>query len=374
MRIPESAPGPHFPPATSRREWLRQAGGGLGALALAWMLQEEAARAGAFAIDPADPLAPRPPHFAPKAERVIYLFMHGGPSHLETFDPKPDLQRLARPAAARELRPRGDPPEGRRTTPCSATKRTFRKCGQSGLEVSDFLPHLAELRRRPGGDPLVLGRQRQSPAGRLPDEHRLDPDGQAEPGELGRLRPGDREPRPAGVRRPARPGRRHQGRPAGLRRRLPAGELSGDGRSAAGPTRSSTSRPPTSMPRAEQRRILDLDRPTSTPATSTAAADDTDLAARIQSYELAYRMQSAAPEAVDLASRDRRDPAALRPGRPPDRRVRHPLPAGPPAGRAGCPVRPALLRRRQRLGRPRRRRDEPRRRCAAGPTGRSPGC
>ena len=70
--------------------------------------------------------------------------MHGGPSHLETFDPKPDLQRLA----GQPLPASFGPVATRRkvaTNPLLATKRTFRKYGQSGIEVSDFLPHTAEL-------------------------------------------------------------------------------------------------------------------------------------------------------------------------------------------------------------------------------------
>ena len=89
--------------------------------------------------------------------------------------------------------------------------------------------------------------------------------------------------------------------------------------------------------------------------------DDGELAARIQSYELAYRMQSAAPEAVDLADESGRNADALRARRPPHGRVRDALPAGPAARRARRPVRPALLGRRRRLGRARRRRGQPRR-------------
>src|SRR4051795_7356241 len=73
---------PHFPAVTSRRGFLREAGGGFGALAAAWLLSHDRARGAERAVNP---LAPRPPHFRPRAERVIYLFMHGGPSHLETF-------------------------------------------------------------------------------------------------------------------------------------------------------------------------------------------------------------------------------------------------------------------------------------------------
>ena len=142
------------------------------------------------------PQSPRPPHFPAKARSVIYLFMHGGPSHLETFDPKPDLQRLAGqplPASFGAVATRRKVAHN----PLLATKRTFRKCGQSGIEISDFLPHLVRLCRRPRGDPFVLGRQRQPSSGCLRDEHRLDPDGQAEPRELGQLRTGNREPGPA---------------------------------------------------------------------------------------------------------------------------------------------------------------------------------
>ena len=74
-------------------------------------------------------------------ERVIFLFMHGGPSHLETFDPKPDLQRLA----GEPLPASFGPVATRRkvaANPLLATRRTFRPCGRSGLEISDFLPHL----------------------------------------------------------------------------------------------------------------------------------------------------------------------------------------------------------------------------------------
>src|SRR4051794_11753633 len=133
------APTPHFPPATSRRAFLQQAGGGFGALALAWLGAQESLRAAPVATNSH---APRPPHFPAKAQRVIYLFMHGGPSHLETFDPKPDLQRLA----GRPLPESFGKVETRRkvaANPLLATKRTFRKCGESGIEVSDFLPNIA---------------------------------------------------------------------------------------------------------------------------------------------------------------------------------------------------------------------------------------
>ena len=74
----------------SRRELLRRSGGGFAAMALAGLLGEES-RAGS--VDPRNPLAPRPAHFPARAKRVIFLFMHGGPSQVDTFDPKPLLER-----------------------------------------------------------------------------------------------------------------------------------------------------------------------------------------------------------------------------------------------------------------------------------------
>src|SRR5579863_271210 len=77
-----------------RRAFLRHAGAGFGSIALTALLAEEGLLAATDDKTPANPLAPKKPHFDATAKRVIFLFMSGGPSHLETFDPKPDLQRL----------------------------------------------------------------------------------------------------------------------------------------------------------------------------------------------------------------------------------------------------------------------------------------
>src|SRR4051794_18591002 len=79
----------HYRIGGTPREFLRDAFCGFGSLALASLLRQEGLRAA-----PADPLAPRPPHTRARAKAVIFLFMAGGPSHLETFDPKPLLNRL----------------------------------------------------------------------------------------------------------------------------------------------------------------------------------------------------------------------------------------------------------------------------------------
>src|SRR5215212_2296273 len=89
---------PHIPLAASRRDFLFRAGNGFGALALSHLLERSAfANSGAENREDkkqSNPLAPRPPHFAPKAKAVIFLFMVGGPSQMETFDPKPILDKL----------------------------------------------------------------------------------------------------------------------------------------------------------------------------------------------------------------------------------------------------------------------------------------
>ena len=74
----------------TRRHFFGRCGVGLGAIALNQLLSEDGLGAGGPTIDPAHPMNPRVPHFAPKAKRVIYLFMAGGPSQLETYDMKPD--------------------------------------------------------------------------------------------------------------------------------------------------------------------------------------------------------------------------------------------------------------------------------------------
>src|SRR5437870_3490919 len=87
---------PHVEYPTNRRDFLLRGGGGFGALALTYLLQGNRAFAGAPVADtPGSPLAPKPPQFPAKAKSCIFLFMEGGPSHIDTFDPKPELNKLA---------------------------------------------------------------------------------------------------------------------------------------------------------------------------------------------------------------------------------------------------------------------------------------
>ncbi len=91
MRSGATQPMPTF----DRRRFLRQAGGGLGILALADLLHRDGLLHASPTGADARPLTPKPSHVEPRARRVIYLFMHGGPSHVDLFDPKPELIRHA---------------------------------------------------------------------------------------------------------------------------------------------------------------------------------------------------------------------------------------------------------------------------------------
>src|SRR5690349_3597527 len=84
-------------PGMSRRHWITNVAGGMGAWALLSLLQNEARADLLTAAMPSfgNPLAPKPPHFAAKAKSVIFLMMAGGPSQMETFDPKPLLNKMA---------------------------------------------------------------------------------------------------------------------------------------------------------------------------------------------------------------------------------------------------------------------------------------
>ena len=115
----------------SRRECVQALGGSLGSIALASLLSGDATASASSS--PAGQL----PHFAPRAKRVIQLFMNGGPFQGDLFDPKPALNKFAgqRPA---EVQLRTE----RETGGLMPVPFAFRNCGQGGLPISDLLPHL----------------------------------------------------------------------------------------------------------------------------------------------------------------------------------------------------------------------------------------
>src|SRR5437764_10167865 len=124
----------HRLPTQTRRDWLREAFCGFGSLAYASLLHGDLS---------ANPLRPKPPHLpGARARSVIFLFMAGGPSHLDTFDPKPLLNKLdgqPRPSAFGDARYQFISRDAR----LLGSRRRFKKHGRSGIEVSDLFPHTA---------------------------------------------------------------------------------------------------------------------------------------------------------------------------------------------------------------------------------------
>src|ERR1700691_4019114 len=132
----------HHWQVSNRREFFTQAGSGLAGIALAAILAE----AEYSATTATDPLAPKPPHVPPKAKNIIWCFMEGGPSQVDLFDPKPLLEKLALQPVPPSFHPEtlltaqgAKPSDGR-----LPARRAFKQYGQSGLWVSDWLPNIAQ--------------------------------------------------------------------------------------------------------------------------------------------------------------------------------------------------------------------------------------
>ncbi|HEV8604231.1 MAG TPA: DUF1501 domain-containing protein, partial [Tepidisphaeraceae bacterium] len=124
----------------SRRQLLTRCGMGMGALALGTILSEAGYGSGAGGgISSTSPLLPHGPQYLGKAKRVIHLFMNGGPSHVDTFDPKPALDRYAG-----KMLPIPNYKTERKTGAAFPSPFKFRKYGQSGIEVSEIFKHTAE--------------------------------------------------------------------------------------------------------------------------------------------------------------------------------------------------------------------------------------
>jgi len=119
------------PLPASRRDFLARSGMGLGAVGLATLLGDEGELRAAEA-------APKGPHFAPRAKRVIHFFLNGGPSHVDTFDPKPALAKYANQPLPETLRTE------RKTGVAFPSPFKFQKYGQSGLEVSELFSKTAQ--------------------------------------------------------------------------------------------------------------------------------------------------------------------------------------------------------------------------------------
>jgi hypothetical protein len=289
----ESQPLHRYTHYSSRREFLTRAGGGFGMLALGALMDQQ----GLVGAEAMDPLAPKPSDFPAKARSVIYLFMHGGPSHIDTFDPKPLLQKLngqRLPPSLQNVRLQFT---NAADAPLLASQRKFEKFGQSGIEVSDLFPNVARY-----VDDLAVIRS---------CHHEAFVHGMA----LNLMNTGS-----------IRIGFPSMGSwiVYGLgseSRNLPAYMVMLEGGTKAGPpvygsgflpaTYQGTVirdkgdpflniRPPDGMTTAEQRDMLTRAKWFDEQHLATRG-DDSNLAARIAAYELAFRMQSKAPELVDLS-------------------------------------------------------------------------
>lgn len=129
----------------TRRWFFRQCGVGLGSMALASLLPASGQAAVPGVSAPTNPMAPRQPHFKPRAKRVIFLFMAGAPSHLELFDNKPELAKWSGKLPPAEMlkgyRAAFISPDATLLGP----KFQFSRHGQSGVELSELLPHLGSV-------------------------------------------------------------------------------------------------------------------------------------------------------------------------------------------------------------------------------------
>ena len=276
----------------NRREFIRDGFCGFGALALASMLQRDRARGANL-----NPLAAKPPHHDAKAKSVIFLFMAGGPSQVETFDPKPLLNELhgqPRPKEFGEAKYQFVKEDAK----LLGTKRVFKKYGRSGIEVSDLFPYTAEciddiaVLRSCHGDMVV-----HSAA-----QYELF---------TGRIVPGfpsmgswtvfglgsESESLPSYVVMPDPDGALEAGQPMYMHGFLPAVYQPTMFRSGTRPVLNLDL--PQGVSLDQRRETLDLIRKLNE---QTLAEDEDEFGARIKAYDLAFKMQMEAPEVLDLGN------------------------------------------------------------------------
>jgi hypothetical protein len=275
----------------SRREFFTQAGSGLAALALGALAADEAKAAGK-----GDPMAPKPPHHQPKAKSVIWLFMEGGPSHIDLFDPKPALEKLnGKPMPESFGRP--ITAMGTANNTLMASPRKWKQHGQSGLWVSDWYPHIAQH-----VDDLAVIRSCQA-------------DGLNHVGSVCQMNTGD-----ILAGRPSMGAWVTYGLGA-ANRNLPTFVVLLDDKEVIGGPKNWSSgflaatyqgtqfrtgdtpilhlKNPRGVTREQQRSKLDFLKELNE-RWAVDKQDDSDLDARVRAYELAYQMQATGPEAVDL--------------------------------------------------------------------------
>ncbi len=274
---------------SGRRDFIRSSFCGFGSLALAAMLRDQQLRG-------ADVSAESRSTLPPKAKSVIFLFMAGGPSHLETFDPKPLLNRLhgqPRPPSFGEAKYQFVTKGAK----LLGTKRTFKRCGQSDIEVSDLFPltgkcidDIAVLRSCHGDMVVHSAAQYELFSGRIVP-------GFPSMGSwmiygLG----SENESLPSYVVMPDPDGALEAGQPMYANGFLPASYQPTLFRPGAKPVLNLDL--PRGVSLTKRRRTLDLIRRLNE---ANQRPGDSELAARIKSYELAFKMQTEAPEIFDLS-------------------------------------------------------------------------
>ncbi len=285
-------------PPPTRRDFLLKSGGGFGGVALASMLGVKQASAASGNRAVANPLAPRPSHFAPRAKRVIHLFMHGGPSHMDLWDPKPDLIKYA----GKPIPESFGPVMTRRAVGKNtllAPLKPFRKRGQSGLAISDFLPRMSAL-----ADEFCVLRSCHGDSVNHPQSVY-----QMNTGSILMGKPSvgawvayglgtENQSMPAYVVMPDPTSGPKGGPPAWGNGYLPATYQGTTMRPGKNPILNL--KPQKQISAAQQRSTLDLVRRLNAGHLKQRDFDD-ELNARVQAYELAFRMQTEAPDVVDIS-------------------------------------------------------------------------
>ncbi len=273
------------PPLFSRRRLLGGAGAGFGGLAFSHLLAGESLGRGRT-------------HFPARVKRVIWLFMHGGPSHVDLFDPKPELIRHAGKPLPDSL----GQVETRRAVarnPLLGPVKPFRPHGQSGIEVSDLLPNMAEL-----ADEMCVLRGCHGDSVNHPQSVYQMNTGSILMGKpsfgswLAYGLGSENDDMPAFVVMPDPGGGLKGGPPAWGNGFLPATYQGTTVRAGQNPILHL--RPADGTDAGRQRAVLDLTQQLNA-LHQARRGPDTHLDARVRAYELAFRMQTAAPEAVDIA-------------------------------------------------------------------------
>ena len=285
----------------TRREFLWQAGGGFGALPLVSLLANDGQLSGQASGDDKiasslNPLSPKAPHFAPKAKSVIFLFMYGGPSHIDTFDYKPDMYGMdGKTMDVKTFGRGGKRNQGRIVEP----KWKFKQYGECGKWVSDLFPNVAScvdditfLHSMTADSPIHGSAMLMMNSGKVLSgapalgswvTYGLGSENENLPGFVVMLD--------------------QKGGPISGAKNWSSGYMPAAYQGVVMRSKGSAIldlAPPEGMSRSTQRRLLDrlLDKNRQHEATR---GGNSELAARIASYELAYKMQEYAPEAVDLS-------------------------------------------------------------------------